>query len=101
MRRRVEAIQKQIGNCRDAIADGKGYRGNRRYPSEARIWITSLQLIGAGPGRPWWTGSRPALFLTCKAETRGGVPSRLRATDWFAGFATHLEHVCGVARCTR
>src|SRR6516165_9062160 len=63
---------------------------------------TVLKLCcNSGTGDPLEDSSRSALCLTCKAETRGAVPSRARTTDWLAGFATHLEHICGVARCTR
>src|SRR6516162_2281976 len=65
------------------------------------LGLTSLQLIAMGRRRPCRTGSRSALFLTCKAKTRSSVPSRARATDWLVGFGRHQEHVCGVARCTR
>src|SRR6516225_9757894 len=63
---------------------------------------TVLKLLcKAGRGHPLEESSRSALCLTYKAETRGAVPRRARTTDWLAGFASHLEHVCGVARCTR
>ena len=38
-------------------------------------------------------GGQALVPLTCKAETRGAVPTRTRATDRFARFARQLEHV--------
>ena len=53
---------------------------------------TVLKLCcNSGTGDPLEDSSRSALCLTCKAETRGAVPSRARTTDWLAGFATHFR----------
>jgi len=43
-------------------------------------------------------GGQALVPLTCKAETRGAVPTRTRATDRFARFARQLEHVLVSAR---